>query len=327
MAIPIEMANDVLDHHHGSVHDHAKVQGAQRKKVGRNVPKIQQNGSKQQRKRNSKRDNQSATRAPEEKEKNNDHQHNPLGQVQAISFETLVEHYRLKEMAEGSGKTFATRETYEGPQKMDSSALKSYRLRDVKSVVVEEWLKMLPLANGSRAKIRNIMHVIFNHAIRWEWHSHNPVTRVRQSAKRMRILTVLSVDQIQALLNNLREPVRILFTPAEVGLLHDSRFLACLWRRLSVRHCYFDLPQQVHNLFCTMLLSSRHLPLLLFQFVSPPLVQIEPGTPSHRPLVPYAVFGRTVVELRPENGLLLVWRQHIRNAPLRSRPSAFVPAY
>jgi pimeloyl-ACP methyl ester carboxylesterase len=29
-----------------------------------------------------------------------------------------------------------------------------------------------------------------------------------------------------------------------------------------------------------MLLSSRHLPLLLFQFVSPPLAQIEPGTPT-----------------------------------------------
>jgi hypothetical protein len=28
-----------------------------------------------------------------------------------------------------------------------------------------------------------------------------------------------------------------------------------------------------------MLLASRHLPLLLFQFVSPPLAQIEPGTP------------------------------------------------
>src|SRR5277367_5873410 len=72
----------------------------------------------------------------------------------------------------------------------------------------------------------------------------------------------------------------ILFTPPEVGLLHDSRFLACLWRRLSVRHGYFDLPQQVHNLFCTILLASRHLPLLLFQFVSPPLAQFEPGTPD-----------------------------------------------
>src|SRR5271155_4678246 len=71
----------------------------------------------------------------------------------------------------------------------------------------------------------------------------------------------------------------ILFTPPEVGLLHDSRFLTRLWRRLSVRHGYFDLPQKGHYLFRTMLLASRHLPLLLFQFVSTPLAQIEPATP------------------------------------------------
>src|SRR5271155_4695767 len=72
----------------------------------------------------------------------------------------------------------------------------------------------------------------------------------------------------------------ILFTPPELGLLHDSRFLTRLWRRLSVRHGYFDLPQKGHYLFRTMLLASRHLPLLLFQFVSTPLAQIEPGTPA-----------------------------------------------
>src|SRR5271155_60715 len=74
----------------------------------------------------------------------------------------------------------------------------------------------------------------------------------------------------------------ILFTPPEVGLLHDSRFLTRLWRRLSVRHGYFDLPQKGHYLFRTMLLASRHLPLLLFQFVSTPLAQIEPGTPEDK---------------------------------------------
>src|SRR5271156_3919403 len=58
-----------------------------------------------------------------------------------------------------------------------------------------------------------------------------------------------------------------------------SAHLTRLWRRLSVRHGYFDLPQKGHYLFRTMLLASRHLPLLLFQFVSPPLAQIEPGTP------------------------------------------------
>ena len=45
----------------------------------------------------------------------------------------------------------------------------------------------------------------------------------------------------------------------------------------------FELGQL--DLFCTMPLASRHLPLLLFQFVSPPLVQIEPGTPPARALV------------------------------------------
>jgi hypothetical protein len=39
-------------------------------------------------------------------------------------------------------------------------------LKDVKAVIVEEWLKSLPLANGSKAKIRNLMHAIFNHAFR-----------------------------------------------------------------------------------------------------------------------------------------------------------------
>jgi hypothetical protein len=81
----------------------------------------------------------------------------PRAQVQAISFDTLVEHYRLKEMAaEGSGKTFATRESYDGYlRKWILPRWQSYRLCDVKSVAVEEWLKSLPLTNGSRAKIRN----------------------------------------------------------------------------------------------------------------------------------------------------------------------------
>jgi hypothetical protein len=35
----------------------------------------------------------------------------PRAQIQAISFGTLVEHYRLKEMCEDAGKMFATRET------------------------------------------------------------------------------------------------------------------------------------------------------------------------------------------------------------------------
>ena len=51
---------------------------------------------------------------------------------------------------------------------------------------VEAWLKTLPLARGSKAKIRNIMSALFSHAIPWEWAEKNPMTSVRESAKRTR---------------------------------------------------------------------------------------------------------------------------------------------
>ena len=60
---------------------------------------------------------------------------------------------------------------------------KSYRLPDVKAVQVEQWLKSLPLAPGTKAKIRNIMSALYSHALRWEWATHNPITQVRQSGQ------------------------------------------------------------------------------------------------------------------------------------------------
>jgi integrase len=170
----------------------------------------------------------------------------PRAQIQAISFETLVEHYRLKEMEESSGKTFATCETYEGYlRKWILPRWKSYRLRDVKSVAVEEWLKTLPLSNGSRAKIRNIMHAIFNHAIRWEWYSQNPITRVRQSAKRSRIPIVLSVAQIQALLENLREPVRTMVLVDVSTGLRIGELLALQWRDLDFENLEISVTRSI----------------------------------------------------------------------------------
>src|SRR5205823_6015113 len=50
----------------------------------------------------------------------------------------------------------------------------------------------LPLARGSKAKIRNLMSALYSHAIRWEWAEKNPIKRVRQSAKRSRVPDVLT---------------------------------------------------------------------------------------------------------------------------------------
>lgn len=79
--------------------------------------------------------------------------------------------------ADDDRKSYATQVTYEGYlKKWILPRWGAYRLTDVKAVEVEKWLKTLcfkktgvPLARGSKAKIRNIMSVLYSHAIRWEW--------------------------------------------------------------------------------------------------------------------------------------------------------------
>lgn len=106
-------------------------------------------------------------------------------------------------------KSYATQDTYEGYlKKWILPRWRSYRLGDVKTVQVEQWLHSVPLAQGSRAKIRNIMSALYSHAIRWEWTKHNQITAVRQSAKRSKVPTILTIAQIQALLPHLEEPCR-----------------------------------------------------------------------------------------------------------------------
>ena len=85
---------------------------------------------------------------------------------------------------------------------------------EVRAVEVEQWLKRLcfekgdPLAKGSKAKIRNIMSALYSHAIRWEWTTANPITSVRQSAKRPKIPEILTVDELVKLLDAIPEPFR-----------------------------------------------------------------------------------------------------------------------
>lgn len=173
----------------------------------------------------------------------------PRQQLQEISIETLVEHYRQHEMPDifykkkqlpdtvaedENRKSYATQDTYEGYiKKWILPRWKSYRLPDVKAVQVEQWLKSLPLAPGSKAKIRNIMSALYSHAMRWEWINHNPISSVRQSAKRRRIPVVLTIEQIQGFVANLKEPCR---TAVLLGLgsgLRVGELLGLKWEDVN----------------------------------------------------------------------------------------------
>src|SRR5947207_1352251 len=142
----------------------------------------------------------------------------------------LVAHYTRNELAEDGSKAYSTREVY-------GSYIRTWilptwgtqQLSDVKTVAVEAWLASLSLANGSKAKIRNVMSAIFTHAMRYEWLNRNPITLVRQSAKRERLPDVLTAEEIGALLMELPEPCRTAVLLASCTGLRVSELLALKW--------------------------------------------------------------------------------------------------
>jgi integrase len=98
---------------------------------------------------------------------------------------------------------------------------------------VEQWLRSLKYANGSKAKARNIMSAVFNHAVRWEWLDVNPIRMVRQSAKRTRMPIVLSTEQIAALLRILKEPTRTMVFLAAFTGLRVGELLGLKWKDID----------------------------------------------------------------------------------------------
>ncbi len=142
----------------------------------------------------------------------------------------LIAHYTAKELCEESGKAHSTREVY-------GSYIRTWilpmwgeqSLSDVRTVDVEAWLGTLPLANGSKAKTRNVMSAIFNHAMRYEWLTRNPIALVRQSAKRESVPDVLTALEIGALLAELEDPARTAVLLAACTGLRVSELLALKW--------------------------------------------------------------------------------------------------
>jgi len=174
----------------------------------------------------------------------------PRFNLDPMTVQTLVEHYKEKELGEGSNETFATCEAYRGYfRKWILPRWGDYRVKDVKSVAVEQRLRSLTFSNGSKAKIRNIMHAVFNHAVRWEWHDRNPITQVRQSSKRMSIPAVRNLVEVVELLLHLEEPTRTaLLVDVMTGFRVEER-LAFKWS---------DIDFERFQIYVTRSISPQH---------------------------------------------------------------------
>jgi integrase len=170
--------------------------------------------------------------------------------IRNITLETLVNHYRQHELpdifnktkpapdaAEEYRKSYATQVTYSGYlRKWIVPRWGANRLTEIKAVEVENWLRALccpktsiPLARGSRAKIRNIMSALYSHAIRWEWAERNPITSVRQSGKRQKTPDVLTPEEIVAILKELPEPLRTMIELNAFTGLRRGELIGLRW--------------------------------------------------------------------------------------------------
>ena len=93
----------------------------------------------------------------------------------------LAAHYRLHELTR-ERKAFSTIDNHRLLFKRYIEPRWGHlRLGAVRTVEVEEWLHSLPLAPASKAKLKCVMAVLYNHAIRHEWLTFNPISRVRTS--------------------------------------------------------------------------------------------------------------------------------------------------
>lgn len=171
----------------------------------------------------------------------------PRTKNETITLGELADHYRHRELTpDNVWKTPSTKAGYGNYlRRWIISKWGEYSLNQIKPIEVELWLRQLPLARATCAKIRNIMSVLFNHARRYGLFDTNPITLVRQSAKRRRVPPILTADEIRRLLPTLKPLYRVLvFTDATTGL-RQSELFGLKWCDLDFEHGQINVVRSV----------------------------------------------------------------------------------
>lgn len=159
----------------------------------------------------------------------------PRLQIHALTIAQLAEHYRRTELSsDNTWKSYSTKKGYENYLKRwIVPKWGECPLGRIKPIEVESWLRQLPLARASCAKIKNIMSVLFNQARRYELFHDNPIQLVRQSAKRRRIPDILHVDEIRKLLGAVDPFHRVLIFMDAITGLRQSELFGLRWGDLD----------------------------------------------------------------------------------------------
>ena len=102
-------------------------------------------------------------------------------------------------------------------------------LDQITPLAVEQWLRSLCLAPKTKLNLRTIFHVIYTHALRWNFTDRNPIALVRQSGGRRAIPRILTIQEIKLLLVQLGEPYRAMVLVAASLGLRASEIMGLQW--------------------------------------------------------------------------------------------------
>ena len=203
---------------------------------------------------------------------------NQVHAFSGITVGDVIEHFRLKELA-GMGESrraWSTRHRYESYlNRWIAPRWGREELGSVKAPVVEAWLQdlrfdtawrqkkraraakpkpetqLLPLSPASKARIRGLMSVLFNHAIRWGFTDQNPISGpnkgagVRQSSKRQSIPDILDVEEFQRILGRLQLRERLLLFLAMATGLRQGELAGLQWKDIDFENLLIDVNKSV----------------------------------------------------------------------------------
>jgi integrase len=220
----------------------------------------------------------------------------------SITVGALVEHYEDHELAADCDgcKAYSTRNRQQCY--LDKWILPfwgKYELEAIKTVAIEQWLKKLTrtkakvkkrLAGGTKAKIRDIMSALFNHAIRWEFSTRNPVTGpvkgsgVRQTAKRERIPDILDVEEMQHLIASLQLRERVLVFLDMVTGLRRGELAGLKWEDFDFHNLLINVTRSLVDQRvgkCKTEVSQKPVPM--DEYIAGDLLEWNQQTPFRKP--------------------------------------------
>lgn len=163
-----------------------------------------------------------------------------------VTFQALADHYCQTELL-AENKTDKTRKTYRVYlTRWILPKWGSAHLHLIKPIAVEQWLRSLAgLSDGSKAKIRNIMSAVFSHAIRFEIADKNPITPVRQSAKRTKIPVILDAAELHRLFSELGLRERAMIIIEALTGIRRSELMGLKWKDVDFVGGRIDITRSI----------------------------------------------------------------------------------